>query len=89
MNIQDMIAKMNPQMLNSALNQISSKLTPEQKANMEQAIKNVNTEEMKKQLANMSFDDIKKELNKNPELIKSLSKVAELVNQINNIITNK
>lgn len=89
MTIEEMIAKMNPQMLNSALNQISSKLTPEQRKNMENAIKNTNTEQFKSQLANMNFDDIKRELNKNPNMIKELSKNKDLVNQINNIITKK
>lgn len=89
MNIQELIENMNPQMLNSALNQISSKLTPSQRKSMEQAIKEVDTEEVKKKLSGMSFDDIKKELNKNPNMIKSLSHDEELVNKINNIISQK
>lgn len=89
MNIQELIENMNPQMLNSALNQISSKLTPSQRKSMEQAIKDVDTDEVKKKLSGMSFEDIKAELNKNPNMIKSLSHDKDLVNKINNIISQK
>lgn len=89
MNLGDMISKMNPEMLSQGLKKISSMLTPEQTAQMEQAIKSMNTDGLNSQFNNLSADALKKELESNPNLAKNLAKNPELMKKLTEIFNNK
>lgn len=86
MNLQDMIAGMNPQMLSQGLKKISGMLTPEQMKEMERAIKNVDNGELNQKLNSLNAQDLQKELQKNPNLAKQLAKNPELMSKLNSIL---
>lgn len=89
MNLNDMISKMNPEMLSKGLKQVSSMLTPEQTAQMEAAIKNMDKGNLNSQLNNLSAEALKKELANNPALAKKLAQNPELLNNLAAIFKNK
>ena len=82
MNLNDMISKMNPEMLAKGLKQVSSMLTPEQTAQMEQAIKSMDKGDLNQQLNNLSADALKNELLNNPALAKNLASNPELMSNL-------
>ena len=84
MNIQDLIAKANPQMLSQALGKISSSLTPEQLSQAEAAIKSFNSPQSS--MNNLNAEQLIAQLKNNPELIKQLSKNPELLTKLQSII---
>lgn len=85
MDLQDMISKMNPQMLSQGLKKVSGMLTPEQLREMEKAIKNVDKGELNSKLNSLNAQDLQKELQRNPNLAKQLSKNPALMSQLSEI----
>ena len=77
MNIGDMISKMNTEVLKQKFSMIENMLTPEQKKNMEQAIRDFES------------GDIKEKLKNNPELLKGLAKNPDLINKLSEILKKK
>ncbi len=89
MNIGDMISKMNTEVLKQKFSMIENMLTPEQKKNMEQAIRDFESGDIKEKLKNVSQGDLDKELKSNPELLKGLAKNPELINKLSEILKKK
>ncbi len=89
MDFQDMISKMNPQMLAQGLQKISSSLSPEQLRQVEQTIKNTDKGTLNRKLNALNFQDLKKELNNNPEILKQLAQNPELVSKLQEIMKKK
>lgn len=88
MTIQEMISKMNPQMLSQGLAKISSSLTPEQLAQAEAAIKTMGNTSADT-LKNLSTAQLQAELQNNPELLKQLSQNPKLLSKLQSIIKGK
>ena len=82
MNLIDMISKMNPEMLSKGLKQVSPMLSPEQISQMEKTIKSMDKGALNDQLNNLSGDDLKKELENNPNLAKTLASNPELMSNL-------
>lgn len=89
MNIGDMISKMNTEVLKQKFSMIENMLTPEQKKNMEQAIRDFESGDIKEKLKNVSSGDLDKELKNNPELLKGLAKNPDLINKLSEILKKK
>jgi len=89
MNIGDMISKMNTEVLKSKISMISNMLTPEQQKQMEQVIRDFDSEKFKKQLDSVSQGDLKKGLENNPQLAKQLASNPELMKKLTEIFKNK
>ncbi len=89
MNINDMISKMNPELLSKNLKKISPMIGEEQAKKMEQAIKNMGKNELLDGIKSLSGDDFKRELENNPALLKSLSKNPELIKKLSAIFNEK
>ncbi len=89
MNLQDMLAKMNPQMISQALQRFSVSLTPEQLAQVERAIKTTDKGALNQKLNALNIQDLKKELQQNPQLSKQLAQNPELMSKLSSIIKNK
>lgn len=89
MNIQDMISKMNPQMLSQGLQKISDSLSPEQLKQIEYAIKSVDKGELNQKLNSLNAQDIQAELQKNPRIAKQLAQNPELMAKLNSVIKGK
>ena len=85
MNLSEMISKMNPEMLSKGLKQVSSMLTPEQTAKMEEAIKSMDKGSLDNEMKNLSAEDLKKELIGNPNLAKNLAANPELLQNLTKI----
>lgn len=89
MNLQEMISKLSPQMLANGLKQISDKLTPEQLKQAEAAIKSMSSAEMGNQLKNLDAEQLKQQLQNNPNMAKQLAQNPELMAKLNSIINKK
>ena len=76
-------------MLSQGLKQISSKLTPEQLKQAEEAIKSMSKGELNQQLNNLTPDQLKQQLANNPQIAKQLAENPELMSKLNSIIKNK
>ncbi|MDO5586590.1 MAG: hypothetical protein Q4G53_05845 [Clostridia bacterium] len=85
MTIEDMIKNMNPQMLQNALNRMNSILSPEQIKQVENAIKSTDKGTLNQRLNNLNADDLKRELQSNPQLAKQMANNKELMNKLNGI----
>lgn len=85
MTIEDMIKNMNPQMLQNALNRMNSILSPEQIKQVENAIKSTDKGTLNQRLNSLSADDLKRELQSNPQLAKQMANNKELMNKLNGI----
>ena len=85
MTIEDMIKNMNPQMLQNALSRMNSILSPEQIKQVENAIKSTDKGTLNQRLNNLNADDIKRELQSNPQLAKQMANNKELMNKLNGI----
>lgn len=85
MTIEDMIKNMNPQMLQNALNRMNSILSPEQIKQVENAIKSTDKGTLNQRLNNLDADDLKRELQSNPQLAKQMANNKELMNKLNGI----
>ena len=88
MTIQEMIAKMNPQMLSQGLAKISSSLTPEQLAQAEAAIKAMGNDSAAT-LKNLNTAQLQTELQNNPALLKQLAQNPELLSKLQSIVKGK
>ncbi len=89
MNIGDMISKMNTEVLKQKFSMIENMLTPDQKKQMEQAIRDFESGDIKEKLKGVSSGDLDKELKSNPELLKGLAKNPELINKLSEILKKK
>ena len=89
MNFQDMLSKMNPQMISQALQRFSVALTPEQLAQVERAIKTTDKGELNQKLNSLNIEDLKTQLQQNPQLSKQLAQNTELMSKISDIINKK
>ncbi len=87
MNLQEMISKMNPQMLQQGLKQVSAMLSPEQMKQVENAIKNTDKGALNQQLNSLNTADLQKELQKNPAIAKQLAQNPQLMKQLNDIFS--
>ena len=85
MTIEDMIKNMNPQMLQNALSRMNSILSPEQIKPVENAIKSTDKGTLNQRLNNLNADDLKRELQSNPQLAKQMANNKELMNKLNGI----
>ena len=85
MTIEDMIKNMNPQMLQNALNRMNSILSPEQIKQVENAIKSTDKGTLNQRLNNLNADDLKRELQSNPQIAKQMANNKELMNKLNGI----
>ena len=85
MTIEDMIKNMNPQMLQNALSRMNSILSPEQIKQVENAIKSTDKGTLNQRLNNLNADDLRRELQSNPQLAKQMANNKELMNQVNGI----
>ncbi len=86
MNIQEMLSKMNSQMLMQGLKQISEGLSEEQLKQAESIIKNTDAA---KSLGNINMQNFQAELSKNPEALKNLVQNRELMAKLEQIVKNK
>lgn len=87
MNLQEMLSKMSPQMLQQGLKQVSSMLTPEQMKQVENAIKSTDKGVLNQQLNSLNTADLQKELQKNPAIAKQLTQNPQLMKQLNDIFS--
>lgn len=85
MNFGDMLSNLNPKMLSEGLKKISPMLSEEQLLEMEAAIKNLDKGELNEKMRALSAQDLKKELENNPNLAKNLSKNKELMQKLTQI----
>ena len=85
MTIEDMIKNMNPQMLQNALSRMNSILSPKQIKQVENAIKSTDKGTLNQRLNNLNADDLKRELQSNPQLAKQMANNKELMNKLNGI----
>ena len=85
MTIEDMIKNMNPEMLQNALSRMNSILSPEQIKQVENAIKSTDKGTLNQRLNNLNADDLKRELQSNPQLAKQMANNKELMNKLNGI----
>ena len=76
---------MNPQMLQNALSRMNSILSPEQIKQVENAIKSTDKGTLNQRLNNLNADDLKRELQSNPQLAKQMANNKELMNKLNGI----
>lgn len=88
MTIQEMLAKMNPQMLSQGLAKISAGLSPEQLKQAEAAIKAMSNDP-NGELKNLNTNQLQAELQNNPALLKQLSQNPELLSKLQSIIKGK
>ena len=88
MTIQEMLAKMNPQMLSQGLAKISAGLSPEQLKQAEAAIKAMSNDP-NGALKNLNANQLQAELQNNPALLKQLSQNPELLSKLQTIIKGK
>lgn len=86
MNFQEILSKMNPQMLAQGLDSISKNLTPEQLKQAQQAIKATN---LAQNLSTSDPNQLLAELKSNPQLLSSLAKSPDLIKNLENIVKNK
>lgn len=86
MNLQEMISKLNPNMLSKALENISSALSPEQLRRVEQAVKSIDKGELNKKLGALNAEELQRELQKNPQLAKQLAQNPELMSKLTDIV---
>lgn len=89
MNIQEMISKMNPNMISKALENIGSSLSPEQLRRVEQAVKSIDKGELNKKLGALNAEELQRELQKNPQLAKQLAQNPELMSKLTDIVEKK
>ena len=73
-------------MLLDGLNRISKGLSPEQLKMAEAAIKSTN---LKKELQNVNVDNLQKQLQSNPDILKELMANKDLMKNLENIVKNK
>ena len=73
-------------MLLDGLNRISKGLSPEQLKMAEAAIKSAN---LKKELQNVNVDNLQKQLQSNPDILKELMANKDLMKNLENIVKNK
>ncbi len=83
MNLEDMIKNMNPQMLSNALGRMSTILSAEQMKQVENVIKTTDKGNLNKKLNALNGDDLKKELQSNPELARALASNPEIMSKLN------
>ena len=72
-------------MLQNALSRMNSILSPEQIKQVENAIKSTDKGTLNQRLNNLNADDLKRELQSNPQLAKQMANNKELMNKLNGI----
>lgn len=83
MNIQEMLSKMNPQMLAQGLKQISNGLTPEQ---LQMAADAINKSGLSGKVGQANPEELKKQLQSNPDMIKKLAQDPNLLSKLEQIV---
>ena len=83
MNIQEMLSKMNPQMLAQGLKQISNGLTPEQ---LQMAADAINKSGLSGKVGQATPEELKKQLQSNPDMIKKLAQDPNLLSKLEQIV---
>ncbi len=86
MNIQEMLSKMNSQMLMQGLKQISQGLSSEQLKQAEAVIKGAGID---KNLKGTDINNLQQQLQSNPKLLKDLVQNRELMEKLEQIVKNK
>lgn len=86
MNLQDVLSKMNSQMLAQGLKQISQGLSPEQLKQAEAVIKGSGLAD---KMESVDIAGIQKELQGNPDIINQLKNNPELLAKLEGIVKNK
>lgn len=89
MNIQEMLSRMNPEILAQGLKKISANMSPEQLAQAEAAIKGMSQGGAAERLKNMDAEQLLEELRRNPQMLKQLSQNGELISKLNSIVNSK
>ncbi len=83
MNIQEMLSKMNPQMLAQGLKQISNGLTPEQ---LQMAADAINKSGLSGKGGQTNPRELQKQLQSNPDMIKKLAQDPNLLSKLEQIV---
>ena len=83
MNIQEMLSKMNPQMLAQGLKQISNGLTPEQ---LKMAADVINKSGLSGQNGQTSPEELQKQLQSNPDMLKRMAQDPKLLSKLEQIV---
>ena len=83
MNIQEMLSKMDSKMLMQGLKQLSQGLNAEQLAQAEAAIKSASKSP---ELQGADINALQKQLQQNPDLIRSLAQNTELIEKLQKIV---
>ena len=83
MNIQEMLSKMNPQMLAQGLKQISNGLTPEQ---IKMAADAINKSGLSKEVGHTNPEELQKQLQANPDMLKKLAQDKNLISKREQIV---
>ncbi len=86
MNFQEMLSKMNPQMLAQGLDAISKNLSPDQLKQAEAAIK---ATKLAENLKSGDPNQLLFELKNNPQLLSALAKNPDLIKNLESIVKNK
>lgn len=86
MNIEEMLKNIDPKTLSSAIQRMSSALTPQQMQQVQAVIKSTSKDELSKKLSNLNTADLQKELKNNPNLAKQLANNPELMQKLKNVI---
>ena len=83
MNIQEMLPKMNPQMLAQGLKQISNGLSPEQ---LKMAADAINKSGLSKEVGHANPEELQKQLQANPDMLKKLTQDKNLLAKLEQIV---
>ena len=83
MNIQEMLSKMNPQMLSQGLKQISKGLTPQQ---LQMAADAINKSGLSKEIGHANPEELQKQLQANPDMLKKLTQDPNLLSKLEQIV---
>lgn len=83
MNIQEILSKMNPQMLAQGLKQISNGLTPEQ---LKMAADAINKSGLSGKVGHANPEELQKQLQSNPDMLKKLAQDPNLLSKLEQIV---
>ncbi len=89
MNLEELLKNMNPQMLTSAMKQMGKMVSQEQMEQVRKIITDADKGELNQRLNHLRAEDLKKELENNPALAKSLANNPEVMKKINQIFGQK
>lgn len=89
MNFEEMMKNVNPQTLSNAIQQMGNVLSPQQLKQVQQAIQTADKGALNQKLNHLSSDDLRRELQKNPNLAKQLAANPEVMQKLNQIFGKK